>query len=211
MTKYFLKDGRSVRQYCREVKDRPPLGTIMYRLVNLNWTPDDAVTVTSNSYLNLVHGMSFKKYCETHGLNYIDTHIAWKRLTKRNKRFRKENITAEQFIDNLLNGVKYEWDLTEMFDNHYCRSKGLKYEGLYSYWSNFKRDQMSFREYVDYTLQKRNASTVYDMPLKTYCDQHGYSYHMLYSRYRRSMRKFKSFREYLIQWEKDNGYSSEAS
>ena len=70
---------------------------------------------------------------------------------------------------------------------------------------------MTFKEYVDYSVRKRNATTIHDMPMKTYCDQHGYSYHKLYSRYRRSMRKFKSFREFMIQWEKDNGYSSEAS
>lgn len=210
MTIYYLKDGRSIRQYCKDVKDRPPLGTIMHRIISLGWDPDRAVSVPSNSYLRLVHGMSFKKYCETHGLNYIKTHTAWRRLVKHNKIFRKEDITAEQFIDNLLNGVKYEWDLSKVYDKYYCKSKGIKYEGIYTYWSDFKRDEMTFREYVEYSIRKRNASTVYDMPLKTYCDRKGYNYHMLYSRYRRAKR-FKSFREYMIQLEKDNGDSCKTS
>ena len=210
MTKHYLKDGRTVRQYCREVKDRPPIGTIMNRIVSLNWTPDEAVSVPSNSYLRLVHGMSFRKYCETHGLNYLCTYAAWKRLTKLNKIFRKEGITAEQFVDNLLNDVKYEWDLTDIFGTHYCKSKGANYQSLYVYWSNFKRDQMTFREYVDHSIRRRTATTIHDMPMKRYCETKGYNYPRMYSRYKRS-KGFKSFREYMIQWEKDNGYSSEAS
>lgn len=210
MTKYYLKDGRTVGQYCKEVDDRPPYSTIMYRLTVLGWNPDDAVSKPSIHNDVVVHGMSFKKYCEEHGLNYVSTHVAWKRLTQNNKRYRKEDITAEQFVDNLLNGVKYEWDLSKIFDNHYCESKGLNYRSLYTYWNNYKRYEMTFKEYVDYRYNTKGADLIDGLRPKKYCDDRGYSYHMLYSRYRRA-RGYKTFKDYLIKWEKENGYRCETS
>lgn len=209
MTKHYLKDGRTISQFCKEVQGSPPYNTIQYRINTLGWDVDRAVSTPSIRKELDINGKTLRKYCKEHGLKYETVHARWRRLKFHNKFCKKEDITLEQFIKDYVQGVKYEWDWSKYFTNKtYCLSKGLNYRGLYLYWSVYKRDVMTFKEYVDYRYKVKNADTIEDMQPKRYCNKKGYSYYKLYSRYRRS-RGFKDFKEYLIQWEKDNGYSSE--
>lgn len=197
MSKYFLKDGRSVRQYIRDEPNHIPLGTIMYRILTKNMSPDDAISEPVRAFNTklFVHGKSFRQYCKEHGLSYPNMHIKYTN--------RYYDMTPEEFFEKELAGTLKK----SRGMKGYCESKGYNYWSLYSNWHIFHMDKCTFKQYV----AKWEAGEHKRFSCVEYCKQKGYTYTTLYNRYRRTKHPCTTFKDFIIYWEKQNGYSSEAA
>lgn len=204
--KYFVKDGRTVQQYCKETPDAPPINTVLNRIHQCGWSLDKAVTEPVPKK-NLVYGIPLKKYCREHGLNYPQIYMTWRGLTQTNK-VRRKDVTLEQFIEDYLKGVKYDIDNSTYFYKGYCESKGLNYASTYGYWRAYKSDEYTFRQYVDYKAAKKTATDLELMSVKDYCEMKGYDTAKIRNRYSLFKRHGGrlSLKDFVRQWEKDNGY-----
>lgn len=156
MTKHLLKDGKNLLQYCREHNNNPSYFTAVGR-IRAGMTPDQAVKCTGKkpSVPRIVHGKPFRVFCKEHGLSYTRLYSKWRNLTVYNK-FHKIDISLEDFVDGWLRGERFEDHLRpEIYDRHYCISKGINYTSTYGYWITFKKSEYTFREYVDLKIKRQ--------------------------------------------------------
>lgn len=204
--KYFVSDGRPVKQYCEETPGAINVNTIKNR-INLGWDVDKAVSEPVNSNKNLVYGVPFKKYCREHGLNYPRLYMRWRGLTKTNKVCKKD-VTIEQFLEDYLKGVEYEFDTTDYYGKSYCTSRGLKWTSTYNNWVQYHTDKYTFKEYVDHVIARRTIKDLEHMCVKDYCEMKGYNILKIRNRYSLYKRNGGSLclKDFVRQWEKDNGY-----
>ena len=212
--KYFLKDGRSLRQYLKETPDAPPVGTVMYRIITAGLTPDEAIV---NDYkkqeISYVKGMPFKTYCRLKGHDYGKVYASWKRLKSYNKFHRMEDLTLEQFFEDYENGVKYEVKRYVNPDKKLCVDNGINYNNLMTYWTIFKKDEYTFREYVEHAIKRRTVKTLEYMFASDYCNMMGYDVKKLRYKYYRVRDKlgYNNFKEFIADWEKENGKGCETT
>ena len=211
--KYFVSDGRTIKQYCEETPGAPNLDTVKTRIRCKHWSPDKAVSEPVVKGRNFVHGVPFRQFCIQHGLNYPNLYMKWLRLTKYNKVHKKNGLTIEQFADDILKGVEYEFDTTDYYGRSYCRSRGLNYESMYQNWNHYHSDKCTFKEYVDLKIAQKTIKDLDHMYVSDYCKMKGYNLGSIRNKYAWYKRNGggKCLKDFVRQWEKDNGKGGETT
>lgn len=197
MRKYYLKDGRSMAQFCRD--SGIPYDTMVYRVTRGGMSVDEAATQPVKTLNNLtVHGKNMAQYCRENKLNYSYLHSL--------HRLVYPDMDIEEMVDKYVSGALKKKTLKD-----YCREHGLKYEKIYSIWYKRYIDDYTLKQYIDLVISGVTKTSLEFIPVSEYCRQHGYDYVKIHNLYARAGHRCNTFKDFIKKWEKDNGYSSEAS